>query len=116
LVCLYPAGGYCPLYLVNDFQCVAFVTDPVCANIILHALPDERQPKQRGRTRKYGTRLGSTTEVARQSQGKARTIAVFLYGKQREVKAYDKVVMLKNLRCPAPGCLGLQKNPLGGFF
>ena len=71
------------------------------SNIILYALPAARLPKQRGRSRKYGHRLGSTTDVAHQIQKKASAVAVFLYGKQRQVMAYDQVVILKNLRCPA---------------
>jgi hypothetical protein len=71
------------------------------SNIILYALPAARLPKQLGRSCKYGARLGSTTEMAHQHQNKARAVTVFLYGKQREVMAYDQVVMLKNLRCPA---------------
>ncbi len=30
----------------------------------------------------------------------AEPISVFLYGKRREVLAYERLVMLKNLRCP----------------
>ncbi len=70
------------------------------SNITLYALPAARLPNQRGRTRKYGCRLGSTTEVAHQVQEKASAVAVFLYGKQRQVLATDQIVMLKNLRCP----------------
>jgi len=107
------AGLFAPLSAsAYEFQLLSRLR----ANIILHALPDERQPNQRGRTRKYGIRLGSTIEVARQSQGKARTIAVFLYGKQREVRAYDKVVMLKNLRCPARVVWVFRKTRWVAFF
>ena len=69
------------------------------SNSTLYALPEARQPKQRGRSRKYGRRLGSTTDVALEQQDKARAVSVFLYGKQREVMACDQVAMLKNLRC-----------------
>ncbi len=86
------------------------------SNIILYALPAARLPKQRGRSRKYGARLGSTTVMARQHQNKARTVAVFLYGKQREVMAYDQVVMLKNLGCPARVVWVFRKTRWVAFF
>ena len=70
------------------------------SNITLYALPATRLPNQRGRTRKYGCRLGSTTDVAHQVQLKASAVAVFLYGKHRQGLATDQIVMLKNLRCP----------------
>ena len=86
------------------------------ANITLYALPAARVPKQRGRTRKYGARLGSTAEVACRSQDKARTVSVFLYGKQRKVMAYDQVVMLKNLRCQARVVWVFRKTRWVAFF
>ena len=68
------------------------------ANNILYDLPPNHLSKQPGRTRKYGERLGNTTDLACQFRARARSVSVFLYGKQREVMAYDQIVMLKNLR------------------
>jgi len=68
------------------------------ANTILYDLPPNRRPKQPGRTRKYGERLGNTTDLACQFRARAGSVSVFLYGKQREVMVYDQLVMLKNLR------------------
>ena len=69
------------------------------ANTLLYDLPPNRLLKQPGRTRKYGERLGNTTDLACQFRAQARSVSVFLYGKQREVMAYDQLVMMKNLRC-----------------
>ena len=73
------------------------------ANITLHDLlrVNESTKPRRGRPRKYGHRLGSVDDCAVHYRHKANTHSVFLYGRQREVQAYTKVVMLKNLKCPA---------------
>jgi len=70
------------------------------SDIVLYAMPQQRQAGQLGRKRKYGERLGSTAEVAAMLRDKAAILHVFLYGKQREVVASSIVVMLKTLRCP----------------
>ncbi len=70
------------------------------ANITLYALAPAPCDGQRGRPRKYGARLGSVSELAGRYRPQARAYSVFLYGKKREVWAYDQVLMLKNLRCP----------------
>lgn len=67
-------------------------------NSVLYAQPDALQPGQRGRRRKYGNRLGSVTERATEVWRKAKTYTVNLYGKRRDVYAYDEVVMLKTLK------------------
>ena len=69
-------------------------------NNTLYDQPGERKPGQRGRHRKYGKRLGSVTEVAGSVRQWAKTYTVNLYSKQREVLAYDRIVMLKTLKCP----------------
>ena len=70
------------------------------SNIILYALPPPRSPHQRGRTRKYGPRLGAVSQVAARYRERAQPVSVFLYGERRVVCAHNQVVMLKNLRCP----------------
>jgi len=70
------------------------------ANIVLYAMPTERVPGQRGRNKKYGQRLGSTTDLASVLRDQAASLCVFLYGKSREVTASSNVVMLGTLRCP----------------
>jgi DDE superfamily endonuclease len=69
-------------------------------NNVLYAESDARQPGQRGRRRKYGKRLGSVTDMAAEVRQKTKIYTVNLYGKRRDVCAYDAVVMLKTLKCP----------------
>jgi hypothetical protein len=69
-------------------------------NNVLYAQPDVEQSGQRGRRRKYGKRLGSVTDMAAEVRQKAKAYTVNLYGKHRDVCAYDAVVMLKTLKCP----------------
>ena len=85
-------------------------------NIILYNLPPKRPISQRGASRKYGVRLGSATDLAASFREKARAVSVFLYGKQREVLAYDPVVMLKNLRCQVRVVWVFRKNRWVTFF
>ena len=69
-------------------------------NSALYALPKPRTGKaRRGRPRKYGARLGSVADRAAEVQSLARSYSVALYGRVREVWAFDEVVMLKSLRC-----------------
>ena len=68
-------------------------------NHILYDQPEKKQPRQRGRQRKYGKRLGSVTEVAGSVKQWAQTYTVDLYSKKRQVLAYDRIVMLKTLKC-----------------
>ena len=69
-------------------------------NNVLYDQPGERKPGQRGKPRKYGQRLGTVTEVAGSVRQWAKTYTVNLYSKQREVLAYDRIIMLKTLQCP----------------
>jgi hypothetical protein len=70
------------------------------SNIVLYSMPSPRKPGQRGRTRKYGSRLGSCAEMASMFRSQASTLSVFLYGNYREVMFYSTVVMLKTLKHP----------------
>ena len=69
-------------------------------NNVLYARPDASQSGPRGRHRKYGKRLGSVTGMAAEVRQKTKIYAVNLYGKHRDVCAYDAVVMLKTFKCP----------------
>ena len=64
-------------------------------NNVLYDQPGERKPGQRGKPRKYGQRLGTVTEIAGSVRQWAKTYTVNLYSKQREVLAYDRLIMLK---------------------
>ena len=68
-------------------------------NTALFALPPERQKHQLGRTRKYGNKMGNAASLADEFQTHATTSSANLYGKQRDVTAFDKIMMLKTLKC-----------------
>ena len=68
------------------------------SNAALNALPPPRGAKQRGRPRKYGQKLGSVAEQALELRDRAKTYTVHLYGKSREVRATDRVLMLRSLK------------------
>ena len=70
------------------------------SNTVLYSIAPKRKPGHRGRTRKYGNRLGSCSEVAAMFRSQASKLSVFLYGDYREVMFYSTVVMLKTLKCP----------------
>jgi hypothetical protein len=70
------------------------------SNSVLYTLASKRTAKQRGRSRKYGRRLGTCAEMAATIKPKASCLRVFLYGHYRDVLASTKVVMLKTLKCP----------------
>ena len=86
------------------------------SNITLYDLPPQRLPHQRGRSRKYGVKLGSVSALAAHRREQAQAVPVFLYGKRREVLAYEQVVMLKNLRCPARVVWVFRKTQWVAFF
>ncbi len=70
------------------------------SNTVLYSIAPKRKPGQRGRTRKYGDRLGSCSEMAAMFRSQASKLSVFLYGDYREVMFYSTVVILKTLKCP----------------
>ena len=70
------------------------------SNTVLYAIPSKRKKGQLGRTRKYGDRLGSCSEMAARIRSQASCCRVFLYGRYREVQAVTKLVMLKTLKHP----------------
>lgn len=69
------------------------------SNNVLYDPFVEKQPGKRGRPSKYGSRMGSIADLAKQFLSLAKTYSVDLYGKQRDVLAYDRIVMLKTLKC-----------------
>ncbi len=60
------------------------------------SIPDKIK---RGRPRKYGHRLGTAASLACEYREQAQEYNVNLYGKVRTILAYDRVVMLKSLKC-----------------
>ena len=68
-------------------------------NAAMYAQPSERKENQRGRSRKYGDKIGNAASLASEFLKYAITYSVNLYGKQRDVIAFDKIVILKTLKC-----------------
>ncbi len=69
------------------------------SNNALYELPPTTTHKRRGAPRKYGERLGAVEQCAGRYRQRAKALVIHLYGKRREVLAYDQVVMLKTLKC-----------------
>jgi len=63
-------------------------------------LPGPHRKKGAGRPRKYGKKLGDTSSLATRFKSLAIEYVVNLYGRDRTVVAYDRIVMLKTLKCP----------------
>ena len=62
-------------------------------------LPGPHLKKGPGRPRKYGKKLGDASSLAVRFKPLASEYSVSLYGRIRTVVAYDRVVMLKTLKC-----------------
>ena len=69
------------------------------SNNTLYDQPSKPTHKRTGAPRKYGERLGSTEQCAAAYRELAEPLQVHLYGKQREVLAYSREIMLKTLKC-----------------
>jgi hypothetical protein len=68
-------------------------------NAALFELPKRTAKPQQGRPKKYGRKSGCAKTLAEQYKRFAKSYSVNLYGKHREVVAYDKIVMLKTMKC-----------------
>ena len=86
------------------------------SNTALYAQPEAPSQTTPGRHRKYGHRCESVGDLAAPFCDQARTYTVLLYGKQREVRAYDQIFMLKNLRCPVRVVWVFRKTQWVAFF
>jgi len=86
------------------------------SNIVLYSLPSEKLPGQRGRSLKYGKRLGTCAEMAAMFKAQASQIRVFLYGNYRDVMIYSTVVMLKTLKHPIRVVWVFRKNQWVALF
>jgi len=62
-------------------------------------LPGPNTKKGPGRPRKYGRKLGNAALLAAQFKPLAKHYSVNLYGRIRSADAYERVVMLKTLKC-----------------
>jgi len=62
-------------------------------------LPSPQSKGRVGRPCKYGAKLGTAASLAAEFKSLASEYVVNLYGRERTVVAYERVVMLKTLRC-----------------
>jgi hypothetical protein len=62
-------------------------------------LPGPHRKAGAGRPRKYGKKLGSVSSLAARFRSLASQYTVNLYGLDRTVVAYERVVMLKTIKC-----------------
>ena len=69
------------------------------SNNNIFKLPGPVVKKGPGRPRKYGKKLGNTSLLAVRFKALATQYRVNLYGRTRSVVAYERVVMLKTLKC-----------------
>jgi len=67
------------------------------SNIVIFE-PNPPQTPGPGRRRKYGRKLGNAATLAVAHRASAQPCSAFLYGKIREVLAFDQLVILKTLR------------------
>jgi len=70
------------------------------SNNNLYDLPEKPARKGPGRPRTYGHKLGNSAMLAQEYQNQTQQYTVNLYGKNRTALAYDRIVMLKTLKCP----------------
>ncbi len=62
-------------------------------------LPCPKGNRRAGRPRKYGAKLGTAASLAGEFKSLASEYTVNLYGRERTVVAYERVVTLKTIRC-----------------
>jgi IS4 transposase len=71
------------------------------SNTNIFELPGPYRTGRAGRPKKYGRKLVSVAAVPARFRPLASRYTVNLYGRDRTVVAYERVVMLKTLRCAA---------------
>lgn len=90
-------GLWAPLHKIlgADFHLLSRLR----SNINLNDLYQPSAEKKRGRPRKYGAFLGNVSALASRYRDRARSYNINLYGRSREVMAFDRILMLKTLKC-----------------
>ncbi|OCX88455.1 transposase [Acidithiobacillus thiooxidans] len=86
------------------------------SSTVLYAEPADAARTAKGRPRKYGDRCGSVTELATSLRAQAQKYTAQLYGKAREIRAYDQIFLLKTLRCPVRVVWVFRKTQWVAFF
>ncbi len=69
------------------------------SNNNIFELPCPKGNRRAGRPRKYGAKLGTAASLAGEFKSLASEYTVNLYGRERTVVAYERVVTLKTIRC-----------------
>jgi hypothetical protein len=94
-----------------------FLLSRLRSNNNLFDLPKPKLKKTRGAKRKYGEKLGNATTLASKFKSFAKFVMIKnLYGKPREVLAYEQVFMLKTLKCPVRVVWVYRKTQWVAFF
>ena len=107
-------GLFKPMRNIVGQQC--HILSRLRVNASLFDSPPERCSQQRGRTKKYGDKLGNATTLAQRFLQCATTYSINLYGKQRDVLAYDRIVMLRTLKCAVRVVWVYRRSQWVAFF
>jgi hypothetical protein len=86
------------------------------SNNNIFELPGSCTKRGPGRPQKYGKKLGDTSSLAVKYKHLANEYNVNLYGRIRTVVAYDRVVMLKTLKCTVKVVWVYRKTQWVAFF
>jgi SRSO17 transposase len=94
-----------------------FLLSRLRSNNNLYAMPKAKKVKTRGRKKKYGDKLGNASQLATKYKEFAKFYWIKnLYGKSREVLAYEQICMLKTLKCPVRVVWVYRKTQWVSFF
>jgi hypothetical protein len=69
------------------------------SNNNIFQLPDSKTQKGKGRPKKYGPKAGTASSLASEFKQLANEYLVNLYGRSRTIVAYERIVMLKTIKC-----------------
>jgi len=69
------------------------------SNNNIFQLPDSKTQKAKGRPKKYGPKAGTASSLASEYKQLANEYLVNLYGRSRTIVAYERIVMLKTIKC-----------------
>jgi len=85
------------------------------SNINLFDFPTNSD-RQKGRPKKYGKKLGNPSLLADRYRNMAKECQVNLYGRIKTVLAYEKLFMLKTLKCPVKVVWVFRQKHWVAFF
>jgi len=103
--------------IVGKTENAIFLLSRLRTNNNLFDLPKEKSKKTRGAKRKYGNKSGNVKELSSTFKSMAKFILIKnLYGKPREVLAYEHVFMLKTLKCPVRVVWVYRRTQWVAFF